>query len=88
MWIALFAKVDHFACAASAVISRELETLCREAGLQLLIACTDENPAQEMMAVNSLVQRQVDGLIVASSQLNDAEYQKINAGLPVVQMTA
>lgn len=44
-----------------AVISRELETLCREAGLQLLIACTDENPAQEMMAVNSLVQRQVDG---------------------------
>lgn len=69
-----------------AVISRELETLCREAGLQLLIACTDENPAQEMMAVNSLVQRQVDGLIVASSQLNDAEYQKINASLPVVQM--
>ena len=86
-------SVDRFicesgslACAASAVISRELETLCREAGLQLLIACTDENPAQEMMAVNSLVQRQVDGLIVASSQLNDAEYQKINAGLPVVQM--
>ncbi|ATA20627.1 MAG: LacI family DNA-binding transcriptional regulator [Gibbsiella quercinecans] len=69
-----------------AVISRELETLCREAGLQLLIACTDENPSQEMMAVNSLVQRQVDGLIVASSQLNDTEYQKINARLPVVQM--
>ncbi|HEJ9096144.1 TPA: LacI family DNA-binding transcriptional regulator [Serratia odorifera] len=69
-----------------AVIARELETLCREAGLQLLIACSDENPAQEMMAVNSLVQRQVDGLIVASSQLNDAEYQKINASLPVVQM--
>ena len=36
--------------------------------------------------MNSLVQQQVDGLIVASSQLNDAEYQKINAGLPVVQM--
>lgn len=69
-----------------AVIARELETLCREAGLQLLIACSDENPAQEMMAVNNLVQRQVDGLIVASSQLNDAEYQKINASLPVVQM--
>ncbi|MEQ9721519.1 LacI family DNA-binding transcriptional regulator [Yersinia alsatica] len=69
-----------------ALISRELEMLCREAGLQLLIACTDENPGQEMMAVNSLVQRQVDGLIVASSQLNDGEYQKINARLPVVQM--
>lgn len=69
-----------------AVTSRELETLCREAGLQLLIACTDENPGQEMMAVNSLVQRQVDGLIVASCQFNDAEYQKINASLPVVQI--
>ncbi|MGL4207536.1 MAG: substrate-binding domain-containing protein [Aeromonadaceae bacterium] len=69
-----------------ASISRELETLCREAGLQLLIACSDENPSQEMMAVNNLVQRQVDGLIVASSALSDAEYQKINQTLPVVQL--
>ncbi|MFC0228318.1 substrate-binding domain-containing protein [Serratia aquatilis] len=69
-----------------AVTARELEMLCREAGLQLLIACTDENPGQEMMAVNSLVQRQVDGLIIASCQLNDVEYQKINASLPVVQI--
>ncbi|GAB7258678.1 LacI family DNA-binding transcriptional regulator [Dickeya ananatis] len=68
-----------------AVISRELECLCREAGLQLLIACTDENASQEMMAVNSLIQRQVDGLIVASSMLSDAEYQKINQQLPVLQ---
>lgn len=67
-----------------ASISRELETLCREAGLQLLIACSDENPSQEMMAVNSLLQRQVDGLIVASSLTSDTEYQKINARLPVV----
>ncbi len=27
-----------------AVFSHELETLCREAGVQLLISCTDENP--------------------------------------------
>ena len=67
-----------------ASVSRELESLCRENGLQLLIACLDENPAQEMMAVNSLLQRQVDGLIVASSCVNDAEYQKINRRLPVV----
>ncbi|RLM21408.1 transcriptional regulator [Brenneria alni] len=68
-----------------AVVSRDLEMLCREAGLQLLIACTDENASQEMMAVNSLIQRQVDGLIVASSMLSDIEYQKINQQLPVVQ---
>ncbi|WP_315709161.1 substrate-binding domain-containing protein [Brenneria uluponensis] len=68
-----------------AVISRELEMLCREAGLQLLIACTDENAGQEMMAVNNLLQRQVDGLIVASSMFSDVEYRKINQQLPVVQ---
>ncbi len=64
--------------------SHELEMLCRDAGLQLLIACTAENASQETLAVNNLIQRQVDGLIVASSQLNDTEYQKINQQLPVV----
>ncbi len=29
-----------------AVFSHELETLCREAGVQLLISCTDENQAR------------------------------------------
>ncbi len=29
-----------------AVFSHELETLCREAGVQLLISCTDENPVR------------------------------------------
>lgn len=69
-----------------ASIARALETLSREAGLQLLIACSDENPSQEMMAVNNLLQRQVDGLIVASSCVSDHEYQKINDRLPVVQI--
>lgn len=34
--------------------------------------------------VNNMVARQVDGLIVASSMLNDAEYQKLSEQLPVV----
>ncbi|WP_337064485.1 LacI family DNA-binding transcriptional regulator [Rouxiella badensis] len=67
-----------------AACSNELETLCRENGMQLLIACTDENTSQETMVVNNLIQRQVDGLIVASSMLNDTEYLKISQQLPVV----
>lgn len=67
-----------------AVFSHELETLCREAGVQLLISCTDENPGQETVVVNNMVSRQVDGLIVASSMLNDADYQKLSEQLPVV----
>ncbi len=69
-----------------ALISRELETLCRAAGLQLLSACSDENPSQEMMAVNSLLQRQVDGLIVASSLTSDSESHTITERVPVVQL--
>jgi len=69
-----------------AYTARELETLCREAGLQLLIACTDDNSAQEQMVVDALIQRQVDGLLVASSALSDQLYQKINQSLPVVQL--
>lgn len=34
--------------------------------------------------VNNLVSRQVDGLIVASSMLNDADYVKLSEQLPVV----
>jgi len=67
-----------------ATFAYALETLCRDAGLQLLIACTDENSSQETLAVNNLIQRQVDGLIVASSQLNDNEYQQLTKQLPVL----
>ena len=67
-----------------AVFSHELETLCREAGVQLLISCSDENPGQETVVVNNMVARQVDGLIVASSMLNDADYLKLSEQLPVV----
>lgn len=67
-----------------AVFSHELEMLCREAGVQLLIACTDENPAQESIAVNNMVARQVDGLIVASCLHSDASYRKLSQQLPIV----
>ena len=67
-----------------ATFAHALETLCRDSGLQLLIACTDENSSQETLAVNNLIQRQVDGLIVASSMLNDSEYQQINQQVPVM----
>ena len=67
-----------------AVFSHELETLCREAGLQLLISCTDENASQENMVVNNLIARQVDGLIIASSMLTDNDYVTISQQLPVV----
>ncbi|EMN4679684.1 LacI family DNA-binding transcriptional regulator [Klebsiella variicola] len=67
-----------------AVFSHELETLCREAGVQLLISCTDENPGQESVVVNNMIARQIDGLIVASCMHSDADYLKLSEQLPVV----
>ncbi|WP_075183111.1 substrate-binding domain-containing protein [Pantoea sp. 1.19] len=67
-----------------AIFSHELENLCREAGLQLLISCSDENPGQESVVVNNLIARQVDGLIVASSMQSDADYVALSEQLPVV----
>lgn len=67
-----------------AVFSFELESLCREAGIQLIISCTDENPGQETMVVNNMIARQVDGLIVASCMISDDFYLKVSEQLPVV----
>jgi len=67
-----------------AAFSHALENLCRAAGLQLLISCTDENAGQEMAVVNNLVSRQVDGLIVASSMLSDSDYVTLSEQLPVL----
>lgn len=67
-----------------AVFSFELETLCREAGVQLIISCTDENPGQETMVVNNMIARQVDGLIVASCMFADDFYRKLSEQIPVV----
>lgn len=67
-----------------ALFAYELEMLCREAGMQLVISCTDENPAQESVAVNNMIARQVDGLIVASCMYSDADYVKLSQQLPVV----
>ncbi|MDO2949786.1 substrate-binding domain-containing protein [Aeromonas simiae] len=69
-----------------ASIARVLEARCREAGIQLLIACSEDDPLIEQQVVDSLISRQVDGLIVASSGHSDEIYRRIHAQLPVLQL--
>ncbi len=69
-----------------ASIARELERLCRQAGLQLLIACSEDDPEVERQVVDGLVRRQIDGLIVASSQTSDEFYQTLTKQIPVLQL--
>jgi DNA-binding LacI/PurR family transcriptional regulator len=49
----------------------ELEALCRERGLVLLTASTQEDPDRVTRAVDTLIARGVDGLIVAPSTKSD-----------------
>lgn len=44
-----------FACTA-----KILEKQCRENGLQLIITCSDDNPQQEKLAIERLLDRQID----------------------------
>ena len=69
-----------------ASIAKSLESRCRQAGLQLLIACSDDDPELEQQVVAGLVQRQVDALIVASSASDDAAYRQLTERLPVIQL--
>ena len=69
-----------------ASIARALEARCREAGIQLLIACSEDDPTLEQRVVDNLISRQVDGLIVASSGHSDDIYARIHDRLPVVQL--
>lgn len=70
----------------NASLAKELESLFRNAGIQIIIACSDEDPEQEKIVVNNLLQRQVDGLIVISSNTSDESYSKIHSYVPVVQL--
>ncbi|MTI15061.1 LacI family DNA-binding transcriptional regulator [Sansalvadorimonas verongulae] len=69
-----------------AAIARVLEPLCRDAGYQLLIASSDDNPEKEQTVVRSLLDRQIDGLITASALTDDTFYQQIVRQCPVVQL--
>lgn len=67
-----------------ALIAKELEKHCRAAGIQLLIASTNDDASNEQEIATQLVARDVDKLIVASG-MQDAEfYNRLNLTTPVV----
>ncbi|MGL6025897.1 MAG: catabolite repressor/activator [Vibrio sp.] len=67
-------------------LAKLLEHNSRQAGYQILIACSDDSPEIEMAAAQALVCRRIDALFVASSILNASEFylQLQQAGTPVI----
>ncbi len=60
-------------------IANYLERQARQRGYQLLIACSEDQPDNEMRCIEHLLQRQVDAIIVSTSL--PPEHPFINAGL-------
>ncbi len=67
-----------------ATTAKLLEKLARSHGYQLLIASSEDNPEQEKLAVKSLLERQVDVLMVATAMTDDKAYLEITQQIPVI----
>ncbi len=67
-------------------LAKLIEQNSRQAGYQILIACSDDNPETEITAAEALVSRRIDALFVASSIPNASEYylKMQNLGTPVI----
>lgn len=57
--------------------AKTLEKLCRENGLYLVIACSDDNPQQEKQAIDRLLDRQIDLLITAPTHQDPKYYKSV-----------
>ncbi|CAO95791.1 catabolite repressor/activator [Erwinia tasmaniensis] len=69
-------------------IANYLERQARQRGYQLLIACSEDQPDNEMRCVEHLLQRQVDAIIVSTSLPPEHPfYQRwINDPLPIIAL--
>lgn len=69
-----------------AKLSKLLEQNSRQAGYQILIACSDDDAETEKTVVKTLISRRIDALFVASSIPEASEYyaEIQRAGTPVI----
>ncbi|BES86261.1 DNA-binding transcriptional regulator FruR [Pectobacterium araliae] len=69
-------------------IANYLERQARQRGYQLLIACSEDQPDNEMRCIEHLLQRQVDAIIVSTALPPEHPfYQRwINGGLPIIAL--
>lgn len=65
-------------------IAKSLEQLCRSSGYQLLIACSEDDPEMEKQAIESLLDRQVDVLLVATSMTDASFLEQIRPSTPII----
>lgn len=64
--------------------AKRLEKLCRDNGLQLVIACSDDNPTQEKIAIDRLLDRQIDLIITAPTHQDPNYYKSVFRHAPLI----
>lgn len=68
-----------------ALKAKMLEKICRENGLQLVIACSDDNPQQEKAVIERLLDRQIDLLITAPTHQDPHYYKSLRKQTALLQ---
>ncbi|WP_104402704.1 catabolite repressor/activator [Vibrio penaeicida] len=67
-------------------LAKLLEAQSRNAGFQILIGCSDDDPETEKKVVNALISRRIDALFVASAIAEGSDFycQVQKSGTPVI----
>lgn len=64
---------------------RGAEDYCKENGFNLILCNADDDSAQELAYIQTLASKQIDGIIISTTGLNNAALQALNlSGTPVV----
>ncbi|WP_410499891.1 LacI family DNA-binding transcriptional regulator [Chitinibacter sp. S2-10] len=69
---------------AHAMLAQTLEPLCRDAGFQLFVVSSNDDAEMEIRAVEQLLARQVDGLMLVPCSNNAKLYAKWAKRMPLV----
>jgi LacI family sucrose operon transcriptional repressor len=68
---------------AHARLAQAMEPICHEAGYQLLVVTSNDDPAKERAGIEHLAARQVDGLIVVACSPHAETYRHWSSRLPL-----
>ena len=64
---------------------RGAEDYCKENGFNLILCNADDDPEQELAYIQTLASKQIDGIMISTTGLNNAALQALNlSGTPVV----
>jgi LacI family sucrose operon transcriptional repressor len=69
---------------AHASLAQAMEPICHDAGYQLLVVTSGDDPGQELAGIEHLLAREVDGLLIAPCSPDHELYLKWSSRLPLL----